>query len=418
MSSWCDLTIEDLGQVITGYTPPIRNTEYFGDEYPFITPTDIALESRIVQTSRFLSQKGFEYRKNRLLPRDAICVTCVGSLGKICMTTVPSATNQQINSVVVNQEQYDPYFVYYLLKTKAAVIESLAGGVATPIVKKSTFASINVFVPPLPTQRKIASILSVYDDLIENNTRRIKILEDIAATIYRQWFVEFRFAGHENVPMVESELGSIPQGWEANFSDYVDFKEGPGLRHWQYRDSGIPFLNIRTLVDNDIDLSKVQYLEEDEVERRYSHFLLEPFDHVVSSSGTIGRIVTIQKNHLPLMLNTSIIRMRANTQSVGVWQLRHFLKSDYFQYQIHTLATGTAQKNYGPSHLKQMKIIAPDFRIGRNYEAIVAPMEELIGQLVMKNQNLRQTRDLLLPKLISGELDVSELDINSNGLLP
>ena len=214
--------------------------------------------------------------------------------------------------------------------------------------------------------------------------------------------------------MVESELGLMPEGWEAKFSDYVDFKEGPGLRRWQYRDSGLPFLNIRTLVDNDIDLSKVQYLDQDEVERKYSHFLLKPYDHVVSSSGTIGRIVTIQRHHLPLMLNTSIIRMRAKTENVGLWQLKHFLKSNYFQDQINTLATGVAQKNYGPSHLKQMSIIAPDLEIGRKYEAIVKPMEESIGQFVMKNTNLRQTRDLLLPKLISGEIDVSDLDIDAD----
>ena len=137
-------------------------------------------------------------------------------------------------------------------------------------------------------------------------------------------------------------------------------------------------------MDNDIDLSKVQYLDQDEVERKYSHFLLQSYDHVVSSSGTIGRIVTIQQHHLPLMLNTSIIRMRAKTENVGLWQLKHFLKSDYFQNQIHTLATGVAQKNYGPSHLKQMSIIVPDVEIGRSYETIVKPMEELIGQLVMK----------------------------------
>ena len=236
----------------------------------------------------------------------------------------------------------------------------------------------------------------------------------MAQAIYREWFVEFRFPGHEQVEMVESELGLIPQGWEVKFSDYVDFKEGPGLRRWQYRDSGIPFLNIRTLVDNDVDLSKVQYLDRDEVEKKYSHFLLKTYDHVVSSSGTIGRIVTIQRHHLPLMLNTSIIRMRPKTENVGLWQLKHFLKSDYFQDQIHALATGVAQKNYGPSHLKQMSIIAPDLEIGRKYEAIVKPIEQAIGRLVMKNTNLRQTRDLLLPKLISGEIDVSELDINTD----
>ena len=122
------------------------------------------------------------------------------------------------------------------------------------------------------------------------------------------------------------------------FSDYVDFKEGPGLRRWQYRDEGIPFLNIRTLVDNDIDSSKLQYLDPDEVETKYSHFLLSPKDHVVSSSGTLGRIVTIQRGHLPLMLNTSIIRMRAKTENIGPWQLKHFLKSEYFQRQINALS--------------------------------------------------------------------------------
>ena len=224
MSSWRNVTVDELGEVITGYTPPVKKTEYFGNEYPFITPTDITIDSRIVQTERFLSQKGYEYRKNRLLPRDAVCVTCIGAtIGKICMTTVPSATNQQINSVVVNQDTYDPYFVYYLLRTKAKVIQSIAGGAATPIVKKSTFAGINVCVPSFPTQRKIAAVLNTYDDLIENNTRRIKILEEMASAIYREWFVEFRFPGHEQVEMVESELGLIPQEWEVKNFGEVSF---------------------------------------------------------------------------------------------------------------------------------------------------------------------------------------------------
>src|SRR5439155_8254914 len=93
-------------------------------------------------------------------------------------------------------------------------------------------------------------------------------------------------------------------------SDFVDFLEGPGLRNHQYRDEGIPFLNIRTIKDDDVDFSKVQYLEENEVQTRYQHFLLRENDHVVSSSGTLGRVVTIRASHLPLMLNTSLIRMR------------------------------------------------------------------------------------------------------------
>ena len=307
-------------------------------------------------------------------------------------------------------------FLYFALSS--VVISGYITGTAQPKLSQRNLKAIPLSLPPLTIQRKITTILGAYDDLIENNTRRIKILEEMTGAIYREWFVEFRFPGHEKVKMVESELGLIPEGWDAKFSDYVDFKEGPGLRRWQYRDEGIPFLNIRTLVDNDIDSSKLQYLDPDEVKTKYSHFLLSPYDHVVSSSGTLGRIVTIQRDHLPLMLNTSIIRMRAKTEKVGQWQLKHFLKSDYFQRQIDALATGTAQKNYGPSHLKRMKIVAPDSAIGRKYEEIVRPLEELLGVLVIKNANLRSARDMLLPKLISGELDVSDLDINIDGIQP
>lgn len=312
--------------------------------------------------------------------------------------------------------KYDSRYVGFIIESESYkhFIQQNIGGTAQPQANAQVLTSFPIPLPPASTQRKIAAILSAYDGLIENNSRRIKILEEIAATIYREWFVEFRFPAHENVKMVESELGLIPQEWDAKFSDYVDFKEGPGLRRWQYRDEGIPFLNIRTLVDNDIDSSKLQYLDPDEVQTKYSHFLLSPNDHVVSSSGTLGRIVTIQRDHLPLMLNTSIIRMRAKTENVGPWQLKHFLKSDYFQRQINALATGTAQKNYGPSHLKHMKIVAPDSALGRKYEELVSPLEELLGVLVIKNANLRSTRDLLLPQLISGELDVSTLNVGTD----
>jgi type I restriction enzyme S subunit len=272
---------------------------------------------------------------------------------------------------------------------------------------------LQVPLPPRPIQHQIASILSAYDDLIENNTHRIKILEETAQMIYREWFVNFRFPGHEDRTFLESEWGRIPEGWSQPYPDYVDFLEGPGLRRWQYRDSGLRFLNIRTIADGDIDLSKTQFVDPEEAEAKYKHFLLSEFDHVVSSSGTIGRIVTVRREHLPLMLNTSVIRMRPKSESVGRWQLKHFLKSDYFQTQIKAFASGVAQMNFGPSHLKLMKIIAPPDEIGREYESLVGPMEELICTLTANNAVLRNTRDLLLPKLISGQVCVEQLEIET-----
>ncbi len=316
-------------------------------------------------------------------------------------------------AVLSPNELIDPRYLYYWISQQefSDYLTAHAKGAAYPAVAPEDIGNAEIFLPTLSIQSNISTILSAYDDLIENNTLRIKILEDMAQLIYREWFVNFRFPGHEKIKLVNSELGKIPEGWFKKYPDYVDFLEGPGLRNWQYRNEGMPFLNIRTLVSNDIDSSKLQFIDQKEADEKYKHFYLEPYDHVVSSSGTIGRIVTVQKRHLPLMLNTSVIRMRPKAKSIGKWQLKHFLLSDYFQNQIKAHAIGAAQMNYGPSHLNLMSIIAPDEEIGQRYELLVDPIEEMICTLVKKNNLLRQTRDLLLPKLISGELDVSELDI-------
>ena len=219
MSSWFNITINNLGEIITGYTPPTKKTEYFGDKYPFITPTDMTIDSRIVQTERFLSQKGYEYRKNRLLLSDAVCVTCIGAtIGKTCMTTVPSVTNQQINSIVVNQDKYDPYFVYYLLITKTDVLHSVANKATTPIVNKSSFASINVCVPPLPTQTQIANFLDhkteQIDEFIRIKERQIELLQEQRTALINQAVTKGLDPNVEMKPSGVEWIGEIPIHWE------------------------------------------------------------------------------------------------------------------------------------------------------------------------------------------------------------
>lgn len=227
MENWEEISVSELGRIVTGKTPPTNRSELFGDKYPFITPTDINNE-KFVNTSRFLSEEGKEYQKNQLLPGKAVCFTCIGAtIGKMCMTNRTSFSNQQINSVIVDSSNYDSQFVFYLLKLNIEKIRAMASGAATPIINKSVFSSFKVQVPTFKTQQKIASILSAYDDLIENNTRRISILEEMAQMIYREWFVNFRFPGHEKVKMVDSPLGKIPEGWEVHvLGDLINIQKG------------------------------------------------------------------------------------------------------------------------------------------------------------------------------------------------
>ena len=144
-----------------------------------------------------------------------------------------------------------------------------------------------------------------------------------------------------------------------NFEDVVYFQEGPGVRNWQFRDSGIKLINIRNLVDSELCLENTtNYLEAEEVENRYKHFLLNAGDFVMASSGvTWGKIAEVHEEHLPLCLNTSIIRLVSkDTDVLDKWYLYYYIKSPQFRRQIERLITGSAQPNFGPSHLKKVVI--------------------------------------------------------------
>ena len=190
-----------------------------------------------------------------------------------------------------------------------------------------------------------------------------------------------------------SELSeSFPSNWRSvPFSDAVFFQEGPGIRNWQYRSAGIPFVNIRCLVDGRLDRQSMNCLDAEEVDNQYGHFLLDAGDYVVSSSGTIGRIAEVSQEDLPCMLNTSVIRMRPKTGSILDRRfLRYFLTSSLFQNQIESFATGSAQRNYGPMHLKMMWIVLPPLPEQRAIAHILGTLDDKIELNRRINETLEE----------------------------
>jgi len=138
----------ELRTVVTGKTPPSSQPGLFGDLHPFLTPTDIDGFARYIEPARFLSPEGRDYQHRLMLPERAVCVVCIGAtIGKVCMPGRPSFTNQQINSVVVNENEHDPFFVYHLLTTLRDELKSNAGGAATPIINKTAFSEIEAKFP-------------------------------------------------------------------------------------------------------------------------------------------------------------------------------------------------------------------------------------------------------------------------------
>ena len=264
-----------------------------------------------------------------------------------------------------------------------------------------------ILCPPMQSQHKIAAVLSAYDDLIENNTRRIKILEDMAQTLYQEWFVHFRFPGHESVPMVESALGPIPQGWEiGKFGDIVE--------------------NVKEKVTPGKHLSHLSYVPIDCIPRR-SISLVEQ----KSSSEAKSSLVAFKRNDILFGAMRSYFHKVILSPFDGITRQTCFVlrskNSNNYPFNLFTTFQDSTV-DYSSNHstgstipyatwdlgLALMPIIIPPTLLIKQFSDTVIPLLDSILVMLEKNTNLRQTRDLLLPKLISGEIDVSELDIDTD----
>lgn len=239
MSEWKEVSLSELGKTITGKTPSSQYPEDFGDEVPFITPSDSFEKKYISRSERYLSRLGSDRLKDKIISSDSIMVTCIGSaMGKVAKNSLPSVTNQQINSIIVN-ENFDSDYIYYLFKNNYAVFRNAASGsTAIPILNKTDFDNLRFKVElDLNQQRKMVSILSKIDAKIEINNQINQELEAMAKTLYDYWFVQFDFPD-QNGKTYKSSGGKmvynpelkreIPEGWGVeklgDISQYVSEK--------------------------------------------------------------------------------------------------------------------------------------------------------------------------------------------------
>lgn len=305
----------------------------------------------------------------------------------------------------------NPLFISYFLSTLNfyAYIDKAA----VPGVNRNHIHMARVSVPAISEQKRIASILKSLDNKIELNNAINKNLEEMAQALFKRWFVEFEFPNENGEPykssggeLEESELGLIPKGWRVELlPEYLDFLEGPGIRNWQYKEEGIRFLNIRCIKNQDIDISTTNKVSKEEAYGKYKHFLLEENDVVVSTSGTLGRSAVIRKEHLPLMLNTSIIRFRPK-YGMRFAYMYQYLNSQEFYQELITKASGSVQLNFGPMHLKRIKMLIPPNEILNHFESAISKILLKLNQSRTESKKLVSIRDTLLPKLMSGEIRV------------
>lgn len=384
MNGWRDTTIGGLGRVVTGSTPPSKHPDWFGDDLPFVTPSDITFGNRRPRPERWLSQSGRDGLRTRVVPPGSAAFVCIGAtIGKVCLVETEAITNQQINTVIPGPHT-DSRFLYSLLRHLAPTVTQGASGAATPIINKSAFSAIPVRTPDLETQVRIGEVLGALDDLIENNRRRIEVLEETLQAIYREWFVKFRFPGHEHAPMVDSALGPIPEGWRAaTIGDALELKYGKALKASARRGGGVAVVSSAGVVG------------------WHDESFVDGPAIVVGRKGNVGSVHWVDgpcwpidtayfvQTDLPLRFVSEQLRRTAFTNS-------------------HAAVPGLSREA-----AYARPFLLPDVQVLDSFQALVDPLGSHATGLMSQNEKLAEVRDLLLPKLVTGQIDVSSLDLDA-----
>ncbi len=298
-------------------------------------------------------------------------------------------------------ESVNSRYVGYIIESEMYkdFIKGNWGGSAQPNANAQILTSFHMPIPPLLTQHKIATVLSTYDDLIENNLRRIKILEEMAQNFYREWFVKFRFPGHQNTRFVDSPLGKIPAGWEVTNlgeSCYLIMGQSPKSEFYNNDGIGLPFHQGVTNFGDRFPSDRLYCTIEGRI--------AEAGDILFSVRAPVGRM-NIADKKIVIGRGISAIRHKEGYQFLLWEQLRNRFT------EVDTMGNGSIFASVTKSDMQGIELIFPPTSAMSDATFHLGPIHNEIDALTKKNTTLRQTRDLLLPKLISGEIDVSALDI-------
>jgi len=332
----------------------------------------------------------------------------VGKVGKMPAVEGKYLVNQRVGIVRPNRSMCDPSFVYYCLSQDfyETKLYALGLGAGQPNVSGKQIAELEIPSPPIPVQQRIAAILSAYDELIENSRRRTKILDAMARGLYREWFVHFRFPGHESVPRVPSPLSEIPKGWEVKVLQSVCPMVIRGVTPKYEVGSGRFIINQKVNRGSELSLDDLKELEASlEVPpdkcAQFGDVLLNCL-----GEGTIGRVHFYTEPHKDWAVDQhmSICRATTTTDTLYVY---YALESEEGQGRIASLKTGgTNMTMFNISSLRSFALVVPPARLLEQFAEVALPMLRQKQALAELTRNLRRTRDLLLPRLLSGQINV------------
>ena len=307
----------------------------------------------------------------------------------------------------------DDRFLEYLIAVTD--ISGVVTGAAQPKLSQANLRILKVCVPDYRTQLRIVDILSSYDELIRNDTRRISILEEMAKMIYREWFVNFRFPGHESWPLIASDLGEIPKGWRVSRLVDVTTKIGSGATprggKESYQKKGIRLIRSLNIYDYRFEMANLAFINDEQAEQ-LNNVTIQPNDVLLNITGaSVGRCSMVPSCLLPARVNQHVAIVRAKSEVIDPFFLLDSINSDHNKQRLLGIAQGGATREaLTKDSIAGFPILLPPLDLVRRYGQIAGLLHTQREKLNLRIENLRTTRDLLLPKLISGEINVEDCE--------
>ncbi|CDQ09490.1 Type I restriction-modification system specificity subunit [Acidithiobacillus ferrivorans] len=390
--SWTSQTLDQLGYLSRGRSRhrPRDAVHLYGGPYPFIQTGDVKHAGLYVRDyQQTYSEAGLQ--QSRLWPAGTLCITIAANIADTAILGIDACFPDSVIGFIPDEKKADARFVKYLFDaTIQQRVKQFTQGAAQDNLSQEKLLSIDFSVPNVDEQKRIASILSAYDDLIENNRRRIQLLEQAARLLYKEWFVHLRFPGHEHVKIKDG----VPEGWEKkSFSDIATFLNGFAFKPSHLGELGLPIVKIPELRDG--PTAKTPRNTGDRVPEKY---LLESGDILFSWSGTL---LVNTWNHGKALLNQHLFKV-----TPGVPNLRSLvylsLNSALAEFQSQTV--GSTMKHIRKDALEKVLVFVPSKVLLDEFESVAAPVLEQVSILQKQNSGLAKVRDLLLQRLMNGNL--------------
>ena len=382
------VSLSEITTLVTkGTTPTTLGYSFTDSGVNFIKAESVALDGQIDESvfAHIDEATHKKLKRSQIEEGDILFSIAVMKLGKSALVKsrhVPANTNQAVAIIRADRSKALPEFLHYhfLNPDHYRYVNAITAQAAQPNINLGQVGNLPISLPPLPVQRRIAGILSAYDELIENSQRRIRLLEKMARALYREWFVHFRFPGHEKIPRVASPLGEIPRGWEVKLAKDILSRRAAGK---VYRDEDVnPEGAIPVLDQSTNELLGFHDSEPD-------HLASPTMPMAIFGDHTCKIQLLIE----PFSVGPNVVPFAAGPE----------LPTAYVFYVVNSLVqTQEYKRHWIPLNAKE--IIVADRVVAQRFASLIQPM--LVEQEALRKaiRNLRRTRDLLLPRLLSGGL--------------